>query len=299
MARRMVLVPEDMYRNMIASSQPLSDAARVASAKAEADRVLLRSRKNKGQRRILYAKKLRDFLKIRKEVTERPLKVEISGRDPTAQTANQSTITDTSPTKKRTKKSKRKKKDATDDGLQPLTAEDMARLFPDPAQKETTPPLPNPEPSVETTPVATHSRYANQKEWRERRQKALRERVDQVIQFVRDNGEQFGITSEGRIIGQKEKPVNHSNFQAAIENLINPPTDPLGIRIGGQTPPGTWIMRSRLMKDPIASKMINEALEFAQAQLGRGKVFSGRSLGAASASAKTKSIFKPTLWKLS
>lgn len=281
----MVLVPEDMYRGMIAASESLSDTARVVAAKKEADRVLVRSRKNKGTRRTLYDKKLRDFLKLRKEVADKPVKVEISGSVPVGRPAqatqprmlSESTQTDAIPTStaeiqvdttKKKKKKTPKKKD-----LSHSQHEDEALTE---GEQWQPPPRSPPAQTSSTFDTPRTSRIDAKKDAQQERQEVLQKHINELVNYVSENRNKFGVTEDGGVIGAKNNVINRSNYQEVISNLLNPV-----LRTQG-SPPGTFALRGKLTRDSKAASLINKAL-FVSNQSGFGI-------------ASSKVPFKPVLW---
>lgn len=273
----MLLVPEELYRGMIAASDSLSDTARVAIAKAEADKVL-RSRKKKSTRRVLYDKKLRDYLKLRKEAAEKPVKVEISG-GPQAPFSS-TPVTSSTQTEEVIKKNKKQRKPRQ---------RVVSPVEETPENTQTTTPPRQPSPAQAASDIVPEtprtSRHERLVEEQARRKLAIQERVSQIVDYVRANHEKFGVTGDDRIIGPRNNVVANSNLEMAIRSLITPYVA-AGRRASDNTPPGTMNIRSRLAKDETANNMIKQAAELISAQSGRGRK-------------RRTCNFKPTLWKRS
>lgn len=79
MARKFVLVPQDMYHSLLCGPE---DTA--AHARAELDSALHDQSKSVAERNQLYAKRLYDFQELRKEAADKPLKVEVTNQLPIA-----------------------------------------------------------------------------------------------------------------------------------------------------------------------------------------------------------------------
>lgn len=73
MARKFVLVPQDMYHSLLGGPEDT-----VAHARAELDSTLHDPTKSVAEKNLLYSKRLFDFMKLRKEAMERPVKVEVT-----------------------------------------------------------------------------------------------------------------------------------------------------------------------------------------------------------------------------
>ena len=74
MARKYVLVPHEMYQSFISSSAEEP----VTHARAELDSTLQDPTTTVAEKNLLYNKRLFDFMKLRKEAQERPVKVEMT-----------------------------------------------------------------------------------------------------------------------------------------------------------------------------------------------------------------------------
>lgn len=77
MARKFVLVPHDMYQGLLGGAEDT-----VAHARAELDSTLFDPSTSVAEKNLLYNKRLFDFMKLRKEALERPVKVEVSNPPP-------------------------------------------------------------------------------------------------------------------------------------------------------------------------------------------------------------------------
>lgn len=77
MARSFVLVPEPMYRSLLSShnASPLNEAQKDLSN-------VLSSKMDAGAKNILYNNKLYNFLKNKRELEEKPFKVEVVNKNP-------------------------------------------------------------------------------------------------------------------------------------------------------------------------------------------------------------------------
>lgn len=72
MAKKFVLVPEDMYHEMLSRSdtEPLTNAKRELTS-------VLHSKMDAGQKKLLYNNKLQNYIRLRREAQEKPVKVEL------------------------------------------------------------------------------------------------------------------------------------------------------------------------------------------------------------------------------
>lgn len=258
----MILVPEEMYRGMLSSSESLGDTARVFAAKQEVSKVL-RSRKKAGIKRVLYNKKMRDFLKTRQEVVDKPVRVEITG-------------TPAAPTPKARLQRNRKRKEA---GPTPKRARRAA------PQAENEGVEGGPEEQVpslnaqhQETPKTHRQRVISSRE--QEVKDSINEHIKKVMDYVNENRARFGVSDDGRILGPTKTEVRNSSIDEAIQSLVQP------VYKAGGSPPGTSYIRSRLMRDPQAQTLIKRATENARFQLGMGHT-------------TPRPSFKPTLWKRS
>ena len=77
MARKFVLVPQDMYHSLLGGPENS-----VAHAREELESTLHDPTKTVAERNLLYNKRLYDFRRIRREAEERPVKVEVTNPPP-------------------------------------------------------------------------------------------------------------------------------------------------------------------------------------------------------------------------
>ena len=279
----MILVPEEMYRGMLSSNETLGNTARVFAAKQEAGSILRSRKKPPGVRRVLYEKKMRDFLKLRQEAVDRPVKVEIS-RPPVAK---HSKPFDDVATAWVGKQRKRKAAKRTGDNAPPGGSMPPEGFYtppnPPPTGDEGSAPPPPPKKgrsssAPHSTPKTSRRRVLEQKG--AEKQGSIDEHVKKVIDYVSQNRAKFGVSDAGRVLGPNNAEVKHSNIEDVVKSLVQP------VYKAGGSPPGTSYIRSRLMKDKEAAEMIKRAMEHGRTQYGMGHTVSQRT-------------FKPALWKRS
>lgn len=272
MVRKMVLVPEEMYRGMLSSSETLGDTARVMEAK-QAVTSVLRSRKKPGVRRVLYDKKIRDFLKLRKEAVDRPVKVEFN------QTSVAQEEEQVKPAAAASKNKNRRRKIPT--SSPPGTHVPPGQVYmpppPPPSGQETPRGAPRRSESAGPTPRTTSRRNILQQE-KAQKENAIADEMKKLIDYVNENRSRFGVTEDGRIIGKNAAEVKHSSIESAVRGIVHP------IPAASGTPPGTSYLRSRLQRDPQGQELIKRVTNYARFQYGLGKT-------------RTTVAFKPALWK--
>ena len=76
MAVKYIVIPEDMYRNLIRTQPEVKIGTE--QAKSELDKVKKKRDANLSAKNVVYNQELRRYLKTRKKEEEKPVKVEIS-----------------------------------------------------------------------------------------------------------------------------------------------------------------------------------------------------------------------------
>lgn len=243
MARKFVLVPEDMYQSFLASNQSLGDTARLADIKREADQALISKNSTPSKRRVAYEKKLRDFLKLRREIVEKPIKVAVEKKE-----------AEFKPFSLPARIGKRQARQAPP--KRPTKSPEQPRL--ENEENAATPPRTEQQQQVPETPHRPETARRQELDAeRERRQKALEERANAVYEYVSKDPAKFGITPEGQIIGNKNKLIENSNVRDAVNRILAKNTV-------GSSPPGTTIFRSRLLQDENIKRIINPSTQSGQ-----------------------------------
>lgn len=262
MARKMVLVPSDMYQSMIASSESLSDTARVMSAKREADKVLRSRGVRTGAKRVLYDKRMRDFLKLRREAFDKPLRVKMVDQPPQTPAPAPSSIPVPPPQRSKVPP-KRKKK--------PRKSREMATSTADLDEEPAADEIPVIESDQPGTSSGTTSRHEQMQRQKAQREHEMRHRLGQLLSYVQANREKFGITEDNQIRTSRTHVTG--DVKDSLIRIIAPnPSDP-------GSPAGTKTLRSRLMKDDGAREIIKAA-----GQIGKGIP-------------TPRTGFKPALWR--
>lgn len=83
MARKFILVPHDLYKSLLS----LNDAGHVSEAQNQLDSTLTDPTKDASTKNAVYNKQLHNFLKLQRELANKPLKVEVTNEPAPAPTA--------------------------------------------------------------------------------------------------------------------------------------------------------------------------------------------------------------------
>ena len=194
MAKKLVLVPEDMYKNMLSSTRdegkssfddviPASKGSNLDFTKHEV-RKQLKGPKNVRERREKYTQVLRRYLKMRKEKLQRPVKLQLPDQSKLVLNPQTGEITGL---------------DEFDD-LED-TFGSVGSTFGTPKRKST------PASTLKlTTPLATgrsRRKGSNKKE----NQQAINDRIRDFVTYMIDNPAKFGVTSDGYILNNQGKVI--------------------------------------------------------------------------------------------
>lgn len=290
MANKFILVPNDQYKALMMSpkhkkeppAQPAEPPPLLPPATQDVSEPAMRFTKrrmaallkkprgrpkNESTTRALYNQELQRHLRQRKAASEKPVRVVIS---------------------KEKKRGKKKAADelpvvAIDETGTPLgtsTASTVAEsiradtqaptlIAPSPAATTTTTTTPS-SASTETTPAEStpSAGQAKSKRLQEltRRIAWTQERREQLEKIILEHAGEFGIvSSSGAILGQTNKPIANSNYKESL-NKITAPTNV------GESPPGTGMLRNRMLRHNLTSTLLRSFLADTQTQTGLGWV---------------------------
>jgi len=259
MAKKLVLVPEDMYRGLMSSSsareskysrtinnkgvRSRDDVERDGHINLEFTRKnMIKARDNKGKSKNVSAKntaynqELRRYLRFRKEMNEKPIKVKLSnGANVVVKGAN------------------------GQDDTQMESA-----LLNENGDLETTL-APNSEPSrifaassgIKANPYETPKSSRRLSSRIEKKKKSTKSELPSLknkqllLRYLYANSEKLGLTKKGQVLRRiGGLPIKTSNLELIVEHLL----DASGP--GSSSPPGTSILRSRLAKDLTFNKLM-------------------------------------------
>lgn len=217
MARKFILVPEALYKGLTSVADPTKDDT-VMTAKEEVTKALKRRGIEAGKKRVHFEKKMKNYLKLRQEAKERPVKVQIV---PVVQTKE--TSTETEEFKTRTPRRGRRKSTSTGSSSEtnPQSSSDQASSYESMASDDDQP----------TPPRPTRNRAASAN---------AASRKNDAFAVVSGNRAFYGVDADGRILNASGKPIARSDFQKSLDWIYDPR------REYKQQPPGTDFLRTKL-----------------------------------------------------
>ena len=279
MANKLILVPEDMYRALLVQkkttnsindthrSNPLDDGKiNLEFTRKKMRRALTSKGGDITAKNINYNQELRRYLRQRKEIVERPLKVrEENGAkmmfkpSVSEKTAPQTVI-------------------VGDDG------ELDESFIQNPSTTKASTSMPSKEDNATSrwedfkiTPRATRSTFNINKKTTKMSDE---ERRSILLGYLYNNAEKLGITKKKGVRRTLHgSPMKTANFDRIVDRILNPGP-------GSFSPPGTSQLRNRLIKDEAFKKLSKELGLFGSGVGGEQK---GKGLGILSS-------FKPTKW---
>lgn len=270
MARKMVLVPNELYQSMLSASDALSDTARVMAAKSDVHKVF-RSRARAGPKRLLLDKRTRDFLKLRREAVEKAVRVQVTNVDDIKQPPITTVITPSAQAPTPPPQTKKKQKKAKTIGLQtnipPPSEEQASTSFSAPPSPTSTPRRP---------PPATQ-RQKEREASRAIGEEANNNRINALVEMIQRDRAKFGLSKDNKILGNTGLPL--ADVKDAIKHILDPSAGQAA------TPRGTALLQGRILRDPDAKTALNRAQVLMNRQFGKG------------AKAKRTTSFRPQLWK--
>lgn len=276
MARKIVLLPMEMYRGLLDTkndtSTDLRETAPLEYEKAQLKKIKKQKRKNASTKNVLYQQQLRRYLKTRKEARDKPIKVQVDGPQnvkliKSGNSAN-STI---------------KTASIDEDGeLQNLQIQQQAPgvSFSNEVDDD-----------VFTAPLET-SKNLNQsrslsfsaareenspKVTRNRRNLSTKNeaefKINKLSNLILSNPTRFGVTEDGAILNPRtNRPTFNSNLSWAVKKLV----DPNSVIT---SPPGMRYIKKSVIEDDEARNLVHPSF----LQSGRGGLL--------------PNLFRPAKWK--
>ena len=199
-------------------SDPTKDET-VTTAKEEVTKALKRRGVAVGKKRVHFEKKLKNYLKLRREAKEKPVKVQIV---PATQTKEATTETEEQKIKTPHRTKRKSTSVVSTSGTDPLTSSGSDKSSYESMLSEDDDPTP---------PRPSRSRTASTK---------ANDKKNAASNTVNNDREKYGVDAEGRILNASGKPIARSDFQKSLEWVFDPK------RIYKQQPPGTEFLRAKL-----------------------------------------------------
>ena len=304
MAKKLVLVPMDLYKGLVAThdgnnDEDLADRAPLQYEKSILKKVTKKGGKNLSAKNILYNQQLRRFLKARKQAKERPLKVQFSDDPANIKVLKAGT----------TQKEPLKVAVVDEDGeLQRIRIqqEEPSVRFGSSIEDYDTPNERETNRGSRTMSQSTYSEYAsngqnsreikrgnssnllpNNTPHRQKRRAARLDsevkkeveglKFDRLLEIINKNPTKFGV-KDGEILNPTTgKPVIKSNLNWALKRLVSPSTQ------NAPSPVGLKYLHRSLLADKEASQFLHDKY----LQKGEGKL--GQQY--------KRNSFRPDKWK--
>jgi hypothetical protein len=263
MATKYIVIPEDMYRNLIQNQKDVKISAE--QSKSELEKVKRSRNRNLSAKNVQYNQELRRYLKTKKEEEEKPINVKLTnGLEgiikksvdiPKASFYHRSQVGSVN--------------DNPDEEFMIDNREyDM---------EEQTPHAPFVTPKSHKSAMP-----AEQYEYREATPviTTTQEKYDQLVQIISQDPEKYKVMN-GKIMNERGNPVKYSNYMESLKHALQS-----NKKFSPGSPAGTSLLMSRLRSDPETSKIL------AKKVYGFGEINQGGS----GIIKKKKKIFKPQLW---
>ncbi|KAL3093888.1 hypothetical protein niasHS_004728 [Heterodera schachtii] len=225
MANKLILLPFDHYRGLVAAREGVGGAkgdddvagqTNLGFVKQQLETVKRKRAANVSERNVLYNQQLRRYLKMRKETKERPLKVQLSNG---AQLLNKTVET----------------------GVQvrpgPDEPKDKSVLF---AGEDEETEVPTPIRPGNSRSPRTNKKAAKQQE--------INEKKDHLLAIIMSDPQSFGATDRGKILNPKTgREFIDSDLGWSIERLVDPRPE------NAPSPSGTKELMRKLAHNPLAT----------------------------------------------
>lgn len=253
MARKFLLVPSEAYRELLA----LSDSSEVLSgARGHMDRILRTKKLNASTKNALYNQQQRGFLKLRKEILERPVKVEVAGGPKLlVGTQGVGAYTDA------------ESEEPDEEVLQSIPDVNLRQpttpVRPPPRRKRGAPRDTSSSAEEPTPPQAPHRGRTARTEARDQNKDLLNAAVqrhfEKIAGIISADRAAFGVDAQGQLLNSKGEPMRHSNYREALQRILQ--QDVLASGAGGTSPVGTTHLRALLRRNPATKSLLSrEAL---------------------------------------
>ena len=231
MARKYIVIPEEMYKNLLQSQN--SEIIGTDSSKINLDKIKKSRTKNSSAKNVLYNQELRRYLKIKKEEDEKPVKVELSNGLKGLSKKNSTTINNSpiSPTIKNSPIS------TTETPISATEIPNRSRIFNslqiiNEDDNETFEDIEEPQ--------ASTSRKLNKSFQETPKSTNLVSRFEKIIQIINQNPDEFNVRNN-RVLNMFGNPIMKSNALESLKHILNVSSE----HTWG-SPPGTGNLLSKL-----------------------------------------------------
>ena len=238
MARKYIVIPEEMYKNLLQSQN--SEIIGTDSSKINLDKIKKSRTKNSSAKNVLYNQELRRYLKIKKEEDEKPVKVELSNGLKGLSKKNSTTINN-SPISTTIKNSPISTTETPNrsrffNSLQIINEDDNENeIFED--IKE---------------PQASTSRTLNESFQETPKSTNLVSRFEKIIQIINQNPDEFNVRNN-RVLNMFGNPIMKSNALESLKHILNVSSE----HTWG-SPPGTGNLLSKLKEHAETREILSQ-----------------------------------------
>ena len=213
MARKYIVIPEEMYKNLLQSQN--SEIIGTDSSKINLDKIKKSRTKNSSAKNVLYNQELRRYLKIKKEEDEKPVKVELSNGLKGLSKKNSTTINN-SPISTTIKNSPIS---TTETPISATETPNRSRIFnslqiinEDDNESETFEDIEEPQ--------ASTSRKLNKSFQETPKSTNLVSRFEKIIQIINQNPDEFNVRNN-RVLNIFGNPIVKSNALDSLRHILN------------------------------------------------------------------------------
>lgn len=300
MAKKLILLPMDLYQGLLTTKEEnrnIEDLAEHAPLKYEKkvlNKIRKRKSKNQSEQNVLYNQQLRRYLKKRKEVKNRPIKVQLSDDPQNVKIIKAGTelkepvkvaVVDENEELQRVKIEEEKPSvrfaSASNDEDLFNTADERTAKSGTVSSSYTGISSGGEEVGASThsspshTPIGPKRRAARVAS--AARKETTELKSNQLLSIIKNDENKFGV-KDGKILNPSSgKPVKNSDLKWAVNRLVSPSI------MNAPSPPGLKYLQSAILADQQASEFLHDKYT----QRGEGK----------KAKKPMGNLFRPSKWK--
>ncbi len=243
------MIPEDMYTSLISNNidhsnfpvgsfeRPnLEDDLLLKYTKNKLNKIRDARRMDQTSKHMLYDQELRRYLKMRREMKDRPVKIEL----PTGMKGIMTTDPNEHPVN--SEKGKHVSLLDTEGEFQPTEMSTLRNSD----QYDT-------EDEDFDTAIETPIGRERPQRIKPNKQRKINEAIHEFYSHVMENPKKFSVTSSGKVVHPKTGiPMTNTDLMGSIERLVYPTP------YNAPSPIGTDTLRSRALRDPFLTKLMNK-----------------------------------------
>lgn len=292
MANKYILVPEPNFNSLLAKEpqkemvqtgtgigDDLDEKSLFEFVKKQLSQAKKGKKKNASTKNVLFQQRLRSYLRARKALLNRPMKVQL-------ESIGKEFLSKYGP------KNLSNALLNEDGELEPIKHVPKVEKPTESVETFKTPTEGSATDVEQTTPTTSHTpiksrRTERVKKGREK-EEGVQERLSNIAKLIGKNPSKFGVGHDDDrnnwyiINPSTKKPVVNSNIMASISRIVNPTPE------NAPSPPGMIYLKRKLLEDPEASQLVNPSYK----QSGKG----WRKQKAKSSLKKPR--FQPMKWKI-